>query len=96
MIISNFLERIPMEDIDMKNSLNSKLQVYSICSIRIRSRKKDIFEKPSLQTRNFRALAGETNNESQSRQTSRAVSRAYQRDRLNGLGETGQETNEQN
>ena len=29
----------------MKNSLDSKLQNYSICSIRIRSRKWDIFEK---------------------------------------------------
>ena len=37
--ISHFLERILMEHIDMKNSLDSKLQVYSMCSIRIRSRK---------------------------------------------------------
>ena len=30
----------------MKNSLDSKLQIYFICSIRIRTRKQDIFEKP--------------------------------------------------
>ena len=37
--ISRFLVRILMEHIDIKNSLDSKLQIYSICSIRIRSRK---------------------------------------------------------
>ena len=35
-----------MEHIDVKNSLNSKLQIYFICSIRIYSRKRDIIEKP--------------------------------------------------
>ena len=40
-----------MERICMKNSLDSKLQVYSICSIIIRSRKRDIFGK--LQQLNF-------------------------------------------
>ena len=35
-----------MEHIDMKNRLDSKLKIYSICSFRIRSRKRDIFEKP--------------------------------------------------
>ena len=34
-----FIERILTEYIDMKNSLDSQLQIYSICSIRIRSRK---------------------------------------------------------
>ena len=37
--ISHFLERILMEHIDMKNSLDSMLQLYSIYSIRTRSRK---------------------------------------------------------
>ena len=44
-MISPFLERIRMEDIEMKNSLVSELQIDSICSIRIRSRNGDIFEK---------------------------------------------------
>ena len=44
--ISQFLKRVLMECIDMKNSLDSKLQICSICSVRIRSRKWDIFEKP--------------------------------------------------
>ena len=35
-----------MEHTDMKISLESKLQISSICSLRIRSRKLDIFEKP--------------------------------------------------
>ena len=34
-LITQFQEQIPMEHIDMKNSLDSKLQVYSICSIRV-------------------------------------------------------------
>ena len=37
--IYRFLERIPMEHIDIENSLDSKLQIYFTCSIRIRSRK---------------------------------------------------------
>ena len=36
--ISRFLERILMEHIQMKNSLESQLQTDSICSIRIRSK----------------------------------------------------------
>ena len=35
--VSHFLERTLMEHTDMKNTLDSKLQVYSIRSIRIRS-----------------------------------------------------------
>ena len=46
--ISQILERILMEHIDMKNSLDSKLQIYSICSIRIRSRKLDIIKMYSF------------------------------------------------
>ena len=42
--ISHFLERILMEHIDMKNSLESKLHTYSICSIRNRS-KDEIWSK---------------------------------------------------
>ena len=42
----SFLERILMEHIGTKISLDSKLQNYSICSTRIRSRKWNIFEKP--------------------------------------------------
>ena len=34
--ISHFLERIQIEHIGMKNNLDSKLQIYSTCSIRIR------------------------------------------------------------
>ena len=37
-MISRFLEVILMEHIDMKSSLESKLQIGYICSIRIRSR----------------------------------------------------------
>ena len=44
--ISHFLERILMEHIDMKNSLDSQLQIDSLCSIRIHSRSRDIVEKP--------------------------------------------------
>ena len=36
--ISHFLERILIEHIEMKNNLDYKLQIYSVCSIRIRSR----------------------------------------------------------
>ena len=43
--ISFFLERILTEHILMKNSLDSKLQSYSLYSIRIRSRKQEIFKK---------------------------------------------------
>ena len=35
---SRFLERILMEHINWKNSLDSKLLIYSICSIKTRSR----------------------------------------------------------
>ena len=45
--IFRFLERILMDHIEMKNSLESMLQIDLICSIGIRSRNKDIFEKPS-------------------------------------------------
>ena len=48
--ISHFLEGILMELIDTDYSLDSKLQICSICFIRIRSRKKDIFEKPLQST----------------------------------------------
>ena len=44
--ISHFLERTLMEYVDIKNRLDSKLDIYCIYSIRIRSRKQDIFEKP--------------------------------------------------
>ena len=37
--VSQFLDQILMEHIDMKNSLESKLQINSTCSNRIRSRK---------------------------------------------------------
>ena len=37
--ISHFLEQVLMEHEDVKSSLDSKLQVYSNCSVRIRSRK---------------------------------------------------------
>ena len=40
--ISHFLDGILIEHIDTKSSVDSKLQIYSICSIRIRSRKRDI------------------------------------------------------
>ena len=46
--ISHFLERILMEHIDMKNSLDSKLQIHPLCSIRIPFRKRVIFKKPLL------------------------------------------------
>ena len=39
---SRFLERILMEHIDTKDSLDSWLQIVCICSIRIRSRTQDI------------------------------------------------------
>ena len=41
--ISQFLERFLTEYTDVKVSSDSKLQISSICSIRIRSRKRDIF-----------------------------------------------------
>ena len=44
--ITSEMLKILMEHIEMKKSLDSKLQIYSICSIRIRSRNWDIFEKP--------------------------------------------------
>ena len=46
--ISQLLKRVLMEHIELMCSLNSKPQVYSICSIRVCSREKDIFEKPQL------------------------------------------------
>ena len=46
--ISQVLERILMEHIESKNSLESKLQINSICSIRIFSRNGDIFDKGQL------------------------------------------------
>ena len=44
-MISRFIEVILIEHIDTKGSLDSKLQIDYICSIRIRSRNKDIVEK---------------------------------------------------
>ena len=43
--ITLFLELFLMEHISIKNSLDSKLQIYSICSIRKRSRNRAIVEK---------------------------------------------------
>ena len=37
-----------MEHIELINSLDSKLQIYSICSVRIRSRNRDIFENINI------------------------------------------------
>jgi len=45
-VLARFLERILMEHIQSKDSLEVKLQTDFICSIRIVSRKCDIFEKP--------------------------------------------------
>ena len=45
-MISRFLEGILMEYIDMKCSLDSKLQIFSSCSIGIPSRNREIVEKP--------------------------------------------------
>ena len=42
--ITYFLEQILMEHVDMKGSLDSKLQIDSVCPIRIPSRNWDIFE----------------------------------------------------
>ena len=47
---SGFLERILMEHIELICSLESKLTLMSICSIRIRSRKRDIIQKPILKS----------------------------------------------
>ena len=44
--IAYFLERILMEHIEMVCSLEFELFFISICSIRIRSRKRDIFKIP--------------------------------------------------
>ena len=41
-----FIERVLTEHKDLINSSDSKVQIYSIRSSRIRSRKLDIFEKP--------------------------------------------------
>ena len=41
-----------MEHIDMKSSLDSKLQIGYICSIGIPSRNRDIIEKPVQLIRN--------------------------------------------
>ena len=43
--ISHFLERVPMEHIETKNSSDSKLQIGTICSISNHSRNRDNFEK---------------------------------------------------
>ena len=45
-MILRFLEGIIVEHIDMKSSLDSKLQIGYIRSIRICSRNEDIVEKP--------------------------------------------------
>ena len=42
---SRFLEEVLMEHIDMKNSLESELQIYSLCSMRNPSRNQDIVKK---------------------------------------------------
>ena len=42
--IFQFLEGIPIEDIESKNSSGLKLQVYFVCSTRNRSRNRDIVE----------------------------------------------------
>ena len=44
--ISRFLERFLIERIELVCSLECDLTFISICSVRIRSRKRDIFEKP--------------------------------------------------
>ena len=44
--ISPFLERVLMEHIDIEVSPESKLQISSIFSVKIRFGKLDIFEKP--------------------------------------------------
>ena len=44
--ISRFLDQILLEYVESIVSINSKLYFYSICSIRIYSRNRDIFEKP--------------------------------------------------
>ena len=51
--ISRFLERILMEYIDIKDSLDSKLQIHSIYCIRILSRNRDMIEKP-MHFKNFK------------------------------------------
>ena len=43
--ISSVLERFPMEHKGMKNSLDSRLQIDFICSVRIRSRNRVIPKK---------------------------------------------------
>ena len=45
-MISRFLEGILMEYIDMKCSLDSKLQIDYTCSVKTPSRNRDIIEKP--------------------------------------------------
>ena len=45
-MISQFLERILMEHIDIKSWSGSKLQIGYVCSIRIRSSNQDMIEKP--------------------------------------------------
>ena len=45
LVLFEFLEGVLMEHTDMKNSLDSRLQICSIFSIRICSRKQDIFKK---------------------------------------------------
>ena len=52
-----FLERVLIERTDMKNSLDSKLKIDSICSIGIRSRTRDIIEKLSTPSCNDRIVA---------------------------------------
>ena len=48
MTLSYFLEQIRMEHMRMKSSLDSKLQIDPICSIRIPSRNQDIIRKLNL------------------------------------------------
>ena len=48
LMISRFLERILMEHIELICSLESELNYFSICSIRIPPKNGDIFEKSSI------------------------------------------------
>ena len=43
--LSRFLERIRIEYKETKDSLESKLQIHTSCSIRKRSKNREIFEK---------------------------------------------------
>ena len=55
-MISQFLEQIRMEHIGLTCSLDSELQIESICSFRIRSRNRDILEILTVESLTNRAL----------------------------------------